>query len=329
MIGDRVTVHLNGELVTDHVIMENYWDRNQPIFPLEQIELQAHGSKVAYRDIYTKDEYDNFVFRFEFQLTPGANNGLGIRTPMEGDAAYVGMERQIIDNDAPVYEKLQMYQYHGSVYGIIPAKRGYLKPVGEWNYEEVVANGDYTETLYETVSNAKTKTFQTKHLIFYMNNNHSYTKPQLLWLVALRVLIGWYFLYEGLAKVFTSGWTSYGYLMDSQGIFASFFKMIAQNQFVLPIIDAINVYGLIFIGLFLMVGCFTKVGHIGALILLSLYYLSHPPLLNVVYILRTEGSTLWVDKNLIMLGAVIVLMAFPTSRIIGLDRFILRNRKIK
>lgn len=162
-----------------------------------------------------------------------------------------------------------------------------------------------------------------------MNNNHSYTKPQLLWLVVLRVLIGWYFLYEGLAKVFTSGWTSYGYLMDSQGIFSSFFKMIAQNQFVLPIIDAINVYGLIFIGLFLMVGCFTKVGHIGALILLSLYYLSHPPLLNVVYILRTEGSTLWVDKNLIMLGAVIVLMAFPTSRIIGLDRFILRNRKIK
>lgn len=205
MIGERVSVWLNGELVTDNVILENYWDRSQPIFPIEQIELQAHGSKVAYRDIfikeierpepftlsveeekegfrilfdgtsldkwtgntddyiiengvmavypskdkrgstrnlYTKEQFDNFVFRFEFLLTPGANNGLGIRTPLEGDAAYVGMELQILDNDAPIYEKLQVYQYHGSVYGVIPAKRGYLKPTGEWNYQEVVADGD-------------------------------------------------------------------------------------------------------------------------------------------------------------------------------------------
>ena len=91
---------------------------------------------------YTKEEYDNFVFRFEFMLTPAANNGLGIRTGTEGDAAYMGMELQILDNEAPVYEKLQPYQYHGSVYGVIPAKRGYLKPLGEWNYQEVIANGD-------------------------------------------------------------------------------------------------------------------------------------------------------------------------------------------
>jgi hypothetical protein len=205
MIGDRVSVWLNGQLVTDNVILENYWDRSQPIFPVEQIELQAHGSKVAYRDImikelerpepfklseqekkegfevlfdgtnmhhwtgnttdyimedgviavypgknysginrnlYTKKEYDNFVFRFEFMLTPDANNGLGIRTPMEGDAAYQGMELQILDNEAPVYKDLQKYQYHGSVYGVIPAKRGFLKPTGEWNYQEVIADGD-------------------------------------------------------------------------------------------------------------------------------------------------------------------------------------------
>ncbi|MCK7557424.1 DUF1080 domain-containing protein [Chitinophaga sedimenti] len=202
MQGDRVTVYLNGVLVTDNTILENYWDRNLPIFPEEQLELQAHGTYVAYRDIYvrelprpkpysltaqekrdgyeilfdgtnmhkwtgnttdyvmengdmviypknggkgnlyTKKEYANFIYRFEFQLTPGANNGLGIRTPMEGDAAYVGMELQILDNEAEIYKKLQPYQYHGSVYGIIPAKRGYLKPVGEWNYEEVIADGN-------------------------------------------------------------------------------------------------------------------------------------------------------------------------------------------
>lgn len=201
MKGEKVTVFLNGKLVTDNSILENYWDRKLPIFPKEQIELQAHGTYVAYRNIYlreisgdpisvlseeekkqgfsmlfngsnmdqwrgntagylleegsivvhpefggggnlyTKDMYADFEYRFEFQLTPGANNGVGIRTPLEGDAAYVGMELQILDNEADIYKNLQPYQYHGSVYGVIPAKRGYLKPTGEWNREEVVVKG--------------------------------------------------------------------------------------------------------------------------------------------------------------------------------------------
>lgn len=212
MTGDRVTVRLNGELVVDNVILENYWDRSQPVPPIEQIELQAHGSKVYYRNIYvkeldrpepyqlseaeqkegfqilfdgtnmhewtgnlvdykpeggcislsadaksggnlyTKKEYANFIYRFEFQLTPAANNGVGIRTPLEGDAAYVGMEIQVLDSEHPVYKNLQEYQYHGSVYGIIPAKRGYLKPVGEWNTQEIVADGNHIKiTLNGTV----------------------------------------------------------------------------------------------------------------------------------------------------------------------------------
>lgn len=92
-------------------------------------------------NLYTEKEYDDFVFRFEFQLTPGANNGLGVRTPPEGDAAYVGMELQIIDNTASIYANLEPYQYHGSVYGVIPARRGFLRPVGEWNYQEVTLQG--------------------------------------------------------------------------------------------------------------------------------------------------------------------------------------------
>lgn len=207
MQGDRVTVYLNGELVTDNTILENYWDRKLPIFPEEQIELQAHGTYVAYRDLYireiprpkpyvlseeekkagykmlfdgtnmhewtgntkdyvidngnlviyptngghgnlyTKDEYKNFSFRFEFQLTPGANNGLGIRAPLEGDAAYEGMELQILDNEADIYKDLHVYQYHGSVYGVIPAKRGFLKPVGEWNTEEAIVNGTHIKVI--------------------------------------------------------------------------------------------------------------------------------------------------------------------------------------
>ena len=201
MVGERVTVYLNGILVVDNVVMENYWDRTLPIFPKDAIELQAHGTDLAFRNVfvkelnteeaqlsdqekaegfnllfngknldnwqgnkvdyaaedglilvnpkegnhgnlYTEKEYSDFVFRFEFQLTPGANNGLGIHTPLEGDAAYVGKELQILDNTADIYKDLQPYQYHGSVYGVIPAKREFLKPVGDWNYEEVIVKGD-------------------------------------------------------------------------------------------------------------------------------------------------------------------------------------------
>ena len=160
-----------------------------------------------------------------------------------------------------------------------------------------------------------------------MKNTHCYTRAQLLWLVVLRVLIGWYFLYEGIAKVLTPDWTCYGYLMDSQGPFASLFKILTENQTVIAIIDAVNIYGLILIGLSLILGCVNHIGYIGAISLIALYFLSHPPLLDVRYAFRPEGSYLWVDKNFIMLGAVVVLMVFPTSKIIGLDRFIFRKNK--
>ena len=205
MTDERVTVYLNGELVVNNVIMENYWDRSLPILLKEQIELQAHGSKVAYRNLYikelpqaepyqlsaqekkegfkllfdgtslnewqgdktnyatengtiavrkrgsgfgnlyTKEEYGDFIFRFEFKLTPGANNGVGIRTPMGKDAAYHGMELQILDHFNPIYTSwLKPYQHHGSVYGVIaPKVFDACKPVGEWNTEEVYAKGDY------------------------------------------------------------------------------------------------------------------------------------------------------------------------------------------
>ncbi|MFN5331542.1 MAG: DUF1080 domain-containing protein [Bacteroidota bacterium] len=97
------------------------------------IEPQGGGGG----NLYTEKEYENFVLRFEFQLTPGANNGLGIHAPLTGDAAYLGKELQILDNESEKYASLQPYQYHGSVYGVIPAKRGYLRPVGEWNQQEV------------------------------------------------------------------------------------------------------------------------------------------------------------------------------------------------
>jgi hypothetical protein len=92
-------------------------------------------------NLITEKEYGDFAFRFEFKLTHGANNGVGIRTPLHGDAAYVGMEIQILDDRDPAYKDIHPYQAHGSVYGIIPAERDHLKPVGEWNSEEIIAKG--------------------------------------------------------------------------------------------------------------------------------------------------------------------------------------------
>jgi Domain of Unknown Function (DUF1080) len=92
--------------------------------------------------IYTQDEYADFVARVEYRLPPGGNNGLAIRYPGKGDTAYVGMcEVQVLDDTAPQYAKLDPRQYNGSVYGIVPAQRGYLRPVGEWNFEEVTVKG--------------------------------------------------------------------------------------------------------------------------------------------------------------------------------------------
>lgn len=98
-------------------------------------------------NLYTKKKYKDFIYRFEFCfLREGVNNGVGIRTPMDVDAAYDGMcEVQILDHDAPMYDGLREYQVHGSVYGIIPAKRIKHKPLGEWSTEEIIVRGTHVK----------------------------------------------------------------------------------------------------------------------------------------------------------------------------------------
>src|SRR6476660_7720720 len=92
-------------------------------------------------NLFTEKEYADFILRFEFKLTENANNGIGIRAPLEGDAAYVGMEIQVLDDGGSQYTNLRPAQYHGSIYQMFPAKRGFQKPVGEWNAEEISAKG--------------------------------------------------------------------------------------------------------------------------------------------------------------------------------------------
>ncbi|MCL4191128.1 MAG: DUF1080 domain-containing protein [Thermoguttaceae bacterium] len=95
--------------------------------------------------LFTTKEYSDFVFRFEFKLEPNGNNGVGIRTPLGVNPAYGGMEIQILDDTGSQYTQLKPYQYHGSIYGVVPAKRGFLKPVGEWNSEEIRCEGTHVK----------------------------------------------------------------------------------------------------------------------------------------------------------------------------------------
>ncbi len=94
-------------------------------------------------NLFTEKEYSNFVLRLEWRLSEGGNNGIGIRAPLEGDAAYAGMEIQVLDDEADVYQKMKLKptQYTGSVYDVFPARRGFVRRNGAWNEEEIRAEG--------------------------------------------------------------------------------------------------------------------------------------------------------------------------------------------
>jgi hypothetical protein len=200
-VGDRTTVYLNDQRVVDHAVMENFWDRSQPLWARGPIQLQTHGGEIRWRNvflreisaaeaneilrsksdaegfasifngvdltgwqgavenheviggalvckegkggnIFTEEEYGDFVVRLEFRLPPGGNNGLAIRYPGSGNPAYDGMcELQVLDDTAEKYARLDPRQFHGSVYGMVAPHQGFLRPVGEWNYQEVAVIG--------------------------------------------------------------------------------------------------------------------------------------------------------------------------------------------
>ena len=200
MVGERVSIWLNGKLVVDHARLENYFNRKGTLPRTGPIQLQTHGGEIRWRNIfireingskanqilstkgsdgyesvfngrdldgwggpidnyvvtngaiqcrkgkggtiYFNEELADFSARFEFKLPPGGNNGLAIRYPGSGDTAYVGMcELQVLDDTAKKYAKLHPTQYHGSAYAMAPAARGFQRPVGEWNVQEVTVNG--------------------------------------------------------------------------------------------------------------------------------------------------------------------------------------------
>ena len=128
-----------------------------------------------------------------------------------------------------------------------------------------------------------------------------YTKAQLSLLVLVRIAIGWHFLYEGVVKLFIEGWSSASYLENSRWIFSGFFQGIASNPGLLNLADFLMIWGLILIGLGLMLGALTRIATWSGIFILFLFYIAYPPFVGLDYGVPSEGFYMIVNKNLIEL----------------------------
>lgn len=145
----------------------------------------------------------------------------------------------------------------------------------------------------------------------------------------LRILIGWHFLYEGISKLLTPGWTAKYYLLGSKWIFADLFHWMASSPGMMKTVDLLNIWGLILIGLSLMIGLYVRWSSIAGAGLLFLYYIAYPPVLGYTFGSVTEGNYQWIDKNLIELVMLIVFASIPSASFFGLDRWIKRWKEEK
>ncbi|MBN1894214.1 DoxX family protein [bacterium] len=145
---------------------------------------------------------------------------------------------------------------------------------------------------------------------------------QMIALVGLRVIIGWHFLYEGVAKLLLGNWSAAGFLLQSKWIFAPVFKWMANNAAVLDAVNVLNMWGLTAIGLGLILGCFTRLAALAGIAIIMLYYVCNPPFVGLFYSIPMEGHYMIVNKNLVEVAGLVVIMLFPTGRFAGLDRIL-------
>lgn len=147
------------------------------------------------------------------------------------------------------------------------------------------------------------------------------TERQSIWLVMLRIAIGWHFLYEGLVKIIDGNWSARAYLLDSRGPLSSLFHSMASNDRILSVTDFLNEWGLLLIGLSLILGILSRWASYAGMIMLLFYYLSHPPFPGIAYSMPAEGNYFIIDKVAIEFFALGLLSLFPTERRVGLAQF--------
>jgi thiosulfate dehydrogenase (quinone) large subunit len=141
-------------------------------------------------------------------------------------------------------------------------------------------------------------------------------------ITVLRVVVGWHFLYEGVAKLTSPAWSSAGYLRQARGPFGDLFRWLASQPNLLANADLITMWGLTLVGLLLMLGLFTRLASLAGIGFLLLFYLATPPFVGYFYAIPSEGSYLIVNKNLVELCALVVILVTGSGRFAGLDRLL-------
>jgi thiosulfate dehydrogenase (quinone) large subunit len=148
------------------------------------------------------------------------------------------------------------------------------------------------------------------------------SRRALVAITLMRVFVGWHFLYEGVAKLTSSSWSAAGYLKQARGPFADQFRWLASQPNLLAYADLVTMWGLTLVGVFLILGLFTRLASLAGIGFILLFYLCNPPFVGYFYSIPTEGSYLIVNKNLVELGALVVILVTGSGRFAGLDRIL-------
>jgi thiosulfate dehydrogenase [quinone] large subunit len=151
-----------------------------------------------------------------------------------------------------------------------------------------------------------------------------FSRSSMIAITALRILIGWHFLYEGIAKLTSPSFTAAGYLKQARGPFAGLFRWLAAQPNLLANADLATMWGLTLVGLLLILGLFTRLASLGAIGFLLMFYFATPPFVGYFYSLPSEGSYLLVNKNLVELGALVVVFLTGSGKFAGLDAIVHR-----
>jgi thiosulfate dehydrogenase (quinone) large subunit len=150
----------------------------------------------------------------------------------------------------------------------------------------------------------------------------TFDRAPMIAITALRVLVGWHFLYEGLTKLTAPSWTAAGYLKQAKGPLAESFRWLATRPDLLANADLITMWGLTIVGACLILGLFTRLASLAGLGFILLFYLAAPPLIGYFYAIPSEGTYLIVNKNLVELAALVVILLTGSGRFAGLDRIV-------
>jgi uncharacterized membrane protein YphA (DoxX/SURF4 family) len=148
-----------------------------------------------------------------------------------------------------------------------------------------------------------------------------------LFFTVLRVGIGWHFLYEGISKLFVKDWTSYYYLTSSTGPLSGFYHWLAASPVLLKIVDILNIWGLILIGIALFIGCMSRIAAIAGTILLALYYFAYPPF--GVSLLGPTDSHLYIVDKIFIEGLALLIISVYKERGFGIDALLEYLKKSK